>query len=291
MKKLNKAQVATILIGGFFVIILFVAPKVINTVDNNSEITETTETPSETAEHAHSHDLKEGITLAAEEQEKLDNLETKLKSSKSSAEKLNILDSLINFASSVKQPVLMASYFKEKAEILNTELAWIQAGDVFFKSYRFAENKSHVLIEEAVNSYEKVLEINPSNMQAKTALGVCYVEGAAELGEMPMKGIGILKEVLEVDSNNVDALINLGYFSIKSTQYDAAIERFEKVLEIDPENAEAFLYLTDIYVQKGEIDKGVLYLEKYKSFQDDQLVIQQVNDYIDELKRSTDKKK
>ncbi len=66
---------------------------------------------------------------------------------------------------------------------------------------------------------------------------------------MPMKGIGILKEVLNVDSNNVDALTNLGYFSIQSAQYEKAIERFETVLRIDPKNAEAFLYLTDVYVQ------------------------------------------
>ena len=140
------------------------------------------------------------------------------------------------------------------------------------------------MIEEAVQSFEKVLEMNPSNLKAKTALGVCYVEGAAQLGEMPMKGIGLLMEVLEEDSTNIDALINLGYFSIQSTQYDKALERFNRVLEIDPENAEAFLYLTDLYVQMGEIEKGISYLEKYKSFQKDPLVIEQVEAYIEELK-------
>ncbi len=155
MKKLNKAQVATILIGGFFVILLFVAPKVINTKENNSDSGETAEQQAESNTNSHKHDLKEEISLETKDQEKLDIWDSKLKSAKSSEEKLNILDSLINFASSVKQPVLMASYFKEKAEILNTELAWMQSGDDFFKSYRFADNKSHVLVEEAVNSYEQ----------------------------------------------------------------------------------------------------------------------------------------
>ncbi len=238
----------------------------------------------EVVEGSHNHDLRESVVLGDSAQNILDELENKLANVKSSEEKLIILDSLINFASSEKQPVLMADFFKEKATISQTEEAWMQAGDIFFKTFRFSNADGHVVIEEAIAAYEKALELNPDNLSAKTALGVCYVEGAGALGEAPMKGIGLLMEVLAVDSNNIDALINLGYFSIQSTQYDKAIERFNKVLEIDPENAEAYLYMTDLYVQMGEIEKGLSYLERYKSFQEDPLVIAQVDAYIEELK-------
>ena len=279
MKKLNKAQIATILFGGFFILILFVLPKIQSGAKEEVDVV-----LSENHEESHNHDIREGIVLDESGQRIVSDLENQLSNSKSLEEKLIILDSLINFASSEKQPVLMAVYFKEKAVLKNTEEAWMQAGDVFFKTFRFAESNQHVMIEEAVQSFEKVLAMNPANLKAKTALGVCYVEGASQLGEMPMKGIGLLMEVLEEDSTNIDALINLGYFSIQSTQYDKALERFNRVLEIDPENAEAFLYLTDLYVQMGEIEKGISYLEKYKSFQKDPLVIEQVEAYIEELK-------
>jgi tetratricopeptide (TPR) repeat protein len=279
MKKLNKAQIATILFGGFFILILFVLPKIQSGAKEEVDVV-----LSEDHEESHNHDIREGVELNESAKKKVADLENQLSNSKSLEEKLIILDSLINFASSEKQPVLMAEFFKEKAVLTNTEEDWTQAGDVFFKTFRFAKSNQRVMIEEAIQAFEKVLEMNPSNLQAKTALGVCYVEGAGQLGEMPMKGIGILMEVLEVDSNNIDALINLGYFSIQSTQYEKAIQRFNKVLEIDPENAEAYLYLTDLYVQMGEIEKGLSYLEKYKSFQKDPLVIQQVDTYIEELK-------
>ncbi len=279
MKKLNKAQVATILFGGFFIFILFLLPKL-----SSEDQVKSIEEPVEVVESSHNHDLRESVVLEDSAQNVLNELENKLAKVKSSEEKLIILDSLINFASSEKQPVLMADFFKEKATISQTEEAWMQAGDIFFKTFRFSDADGHVVIEEAIAAYEQVLELNPTNLSAKTALGVCYVEGAGALGEAPMKGIGLLMEVLAVDSNNIDALINLGYFSIQSTQYDKAIERFNKVLEIDPENAEAYLYMTDLYVQMGEIEKGLSYLERYKSFQEDPLVIAQVDAYIEELK-------
>lgn len=279
MKKLNKAQVATILFGGFFIFILFLLPKL-----KSEDQIQAKDVVEVDAEASHNHDVRSGVSLSASAQNILDDLENQLSDVKSSEEKLIILDSLINFASSEKQPVLMADYFKEKAKILQTEDAWMQTGDIFFKTFRFSDVDEHVVIEEAISSYKKVLELNSNNLAAKTALGVCYVEGAGALGEAPMKGIGLLMEVLQADSNNIDALINLGYFSIQSTQYDKAIERFNKVLEIDPENAEAYLYMTDLHVQMGDIDKGLSYLERYKSFQKDPLVIAQVDAYIEELK-------
>ncbi len=279
MKKLNKAQVATILFGGFFIFILFLFPKLSSDDQMVTEVM--AEKP---VEDSHNHDLRESVSLSDSAKQIVADLENQLSNVKSSEEKLIILDSLINFASSEKQPVLMADFFKEKAKILQSEDAWMQTGDIFFKTFRFSDADGHVVIEEAINSYEEVLALNPNNLAAKTALGVCYVEGAGALGEAPMKGIGLLMEVLAIDSNNIDALINLGYFSIQSTQYDKAIERFNKVLEVDPENAEAYLYMTDLYVQMGDIEKGLSYLERYKSFQKDPLVVAQVDAYIEELK-------
>ena len=42
----------------------------------------------------------------------------------------------------------------------------------------------------------------------------------------PMKGITLLKEVLEEDENNTEALYYLGVFSIQSGQFDKGIGRF-----------------------------------------------------------------
>lgn len=198
--------------------------------------------------------------------------------------KLNLYDSLINISIRKKRPNLVAKYSKKKAMAVPTENNWMLAGDNYFKAFRLSKNQSKNMLEGAIAAYEKVQEINPDNLDAKTATGVAYVEGAALMGEMPMKGIGILQEVLNIDPENVNALTNLGYFAIQSGQYDKAIERFEKVLQIDPRNAEAYIYLTDVYLSQDKREKGIETLEKYKTMIDDPLVKQQVDEYINDIK-------
>ena len=129
MKKLNKAQVATILFGGFFIFILFLLPKL-----KSEDQIQANDVVEVDAEASHNHDVRSGVSLSTSAQNILDDLENQLGDVKSSEEKLIILDSLINFASSEKQPVLMADFFKEKAKILQTEDAWMQTGDIFFKT-------------------------------------------------------------------------------------------------------------------------------------------------------------
>ncbi|MGB0403179.1 MAG: tetratricopeptide repeat protein [Salibacteraceae bacterium] len=55
----------------------------------------------------------------------------------------------------------------------------------------------------------------------------------------PMQGIKLLKEVLEENPNNEQALYYLGNFSIQSGQFDKAVIRFEALLKVDAENEEA----------------------------------------------------
>jgi len=198
--------------------------------------------------------------------------------------KLSLYDSLIQFSLKQNIPPLVAKYTEKKAQSVSTETNWMLAGDRYFKAFRLSKNQSKSLIDKAISSYEMVLELNQSNLDAQTAIGVAYVEGASVLGEMPMKGIGILKEVLNKDPENINALTNLGYFAIQSGQFEKAIERFNKVLSIEPKNAEAFLYLTDAYLSQGDEKKGLETLRRYKSLLDDPHLISQVDQYIEEIK-------
>lgn len=212
--------------------------------------------------------------------------ESKLASEESKIGKIAILDSLISLSIKEKNPPLVAHYTEQVALLELSVQTWFESGDNYFKAYRLTEGKHPELIKKAVESYKKVLEIQPDNIAAETALAVAYVEGAAHLGVMPMKGIGMLLNILENNPNNVNVLTNLGYFAIQSGQLEQAIERFEKILELEPENAEAYLYLTDVYVRMGEKEKAIENLERYKSFVDDPLVEQQVDRYIEDIRNS-----
>ena len=119
-----------------------------------------------------------------------------------------------------------------------------------------------------------------SDLDAKIDIAISYVENGTD----PMKGIAMLKEVLEEDPENIKTLLTLGFFSIQSGQYERAIERFEKVLSIDSGYTEAYLYLADIYETLGKNNKSIINLNKYKILIKDSIIINEVEKHITELK-------
>jgi len=287
----TKKQLLLILAGVVFLVAIMFMPKSKSSSEDN-EIAE--ELLHNDAEHDHEHEHEQASdeqemapdqpSLSPELAQKFETLESKAKQVADVDTKLALYDSLIGLSIKNNLPPSVAKYSKLKAQAVPTENNWLLAGDNYFKAFRLSKNKAAPMIKGAVKCYNEVLALNENNLVAQTALGVAYVEGAAAIGAMPMKGIGMLKDVLNVDPENIDALTNLGYFAIQSGQYEKAIERFETVLRIDPENAEAYIYLTDVYLSQDKVSKGIETLEQYKSMVNDPLVAKQVDEYILELK-------
>ena len=157
---------------------------------------------------------------------------------------------------------------------------WLKAGNHYYDSTRVVkEMERPTLYRQAVECFKNVLSRDSVNIDARVGLGVCYVEGTAE----PMKGITLLKGVVEQDPGNINAQLNLGFFSIKSGQYDKAIERFNKVLQIKPGYIEAYLFLADAYEKTENKAKAIESLEKYVSLSKDDSNKQEIQNYIHQL--------
>lgn len=296
MSKTKTIQLLLVIAGVFLALILWLAPR---SLEQSSSEDRGPKAEADLSDHEdHEHEVG-GDAAASSAQDKnwqatLDNNpvltasfeegEARAEELTDPTEKLAIYDSLIDLAIKENLPPYVAIYTRKKAETVPSPSNWMIAGENYFKAFRLSKNESKPMLDGAVMAYEKALEMDPDLLTAKTALGVAYVEGAAILGEMPMKGIGMLKEVLNIDPENVEAITNLGYFAIQSGQYDKAIERFEEVLRLDPNNAEAYLYLADVYLSQGDEDKGIEYLEKYRETMDDPLVDQRVEEYINEIR-------
>jgi len=88
--------------------------------------------------------------------------------------------------------------------------------------------------DEAIQYFDKVLEIDPKNIDALNNKGV-------SLGNLHKydEAIQYFDKVLETDPKNIDVLNNKAAALIKLAKYDEAIQYFDKVLEIDPNNAVA----------------------------------------------------
>ncbi len=218
--------------------------------------------------------------LPAAELEKIVLVEKALSKS-SNQNSLVLIDSLIGLWDLNKNPAAASIYAFQKAEMTKSVEHWQNAGERSFYAARFVEGHlSKHIYEQAIKSYEEVLKVQPGNLDSKINLAVCFVENSVE----PMKGILLLREVLEVDSLNVKAHLNLGYFSLKSGQFNKAIDRFEKVIEIKPDYMEAYLYMGDVYETKGDNKKAIECYEKYRDGVDNASLSAEIANYIEKLK-------
>ena len=181
-------------------------------------------------------------------------------------------------------PAVSAYYYEQKAEKVQAEKNYLDAAYRYFDAYKIAEDTAlkSLMVQKAMVNYEKVLEKNPANLDAKTDLGICYAEGTAE----PMKGIMMLRDVVTANPNHEMAQFNLGLLSLKSTQYAKAIDRFDKVIAINPKRSEAYLYKGQTYLQMGDTAKAIESLDLYKTKSDNYEMIQQVSKLLEELKKA-----
>lgn len=158
----------------------------------------------------------------------------------------------------------------------------IATGDkmnVLFRSTQDTLIKNN-LLTFALRSYEAALERRPNDLELKVKVGSAYVDGTAE----PMKGISMLREVLEKDPQNLSALIMLGRFSILSGQYDKAKQHLDKVLQLEPNNSEAIYFMAITQEGLGNYEKAIELLEACKKIVANPAFDAEISGYIEQLK-------
>lgn len=174
----------------------------------------------------------------------------------------------------VNQPAAAAFAYEAIALADPNYQNWIIAGDRFTDGYQnFRDTTATAgLLNKAMNAYNKALEIKPESLDAKTGLGVAYVSGTQE----PMKGITLLLGVVKEDPKNMKANMNLGMFSMKSGQFEKAVDRFKTVISISP-TPEAWFYLGTSYENLGMKPEAILAYQKSKELAADA----NLSDFVD----------
>ena len=81
-------------------------------------------------------------------------------------------------------------------------------------------------------------------------------------GANPMAGILELKALAEAEPPNVDAVIELGRFSIQSGQLDKAKERFVQAIDLAPERAEPLVQLGMLELDGGNPAEALIHFER-----------------------------
>jgi len=121
-------------------------------------------------------------------------------------------------------------------------------------------------------------------IDARVQLGISYVQG----GGAPMKGIKILKDVLEEDPENKFALWTLGVFSQQSGQHDKAIARFEDLLRVEKEEKERINVYTALeysLISMNQINRALLlHEEMMKEFDSNPEMLERIKYRNNEIK-------
>lgn len=196
---------------------------------------------------------------------------------------LNLYDSLALLWDQKKMSPISANYYEQKAQKDHSEKSYLNAAYRYFDAYKQSEDSvmRSSMIDKSISNYTKVLELNPKNLDAKTDLGILYAEATPE----PMKGIMMLREVVSENPNHENAQLNLGFLSVRSNQFEKAIERFDKVLEINPSRIEMHIYKGQLYAKMGDKAAAIESYVTFKQLSDNPQMIEQVNEYISELKK------
>jgi len=213
--------------------------------------------------------------------QEISDIESKLDGA-SGTEKLELLQQLATKWDDVNEPAPLGFVYEEMAKIDPKFDYWLKAGDAYRAAYTNLQDTvtARALNEYAINAYEKALEINGNDLDAKTGLGSAYVSGT----DNPMAGIALLQEVVKADPKHIGANKSLGLFSMQSRQFDRAIDRFKTVVSLQPD-AESYFYLATSYENIGLNREAIAAFEKSRDLAADPTLTQFINRKIDELSK------
>lgn len=175
-----------------------------------------------------------------------------------------------------------SAWFAEvAAKFFNTPESWAKAGDQYYQAYTFAvdQGRQQSFAEKARECYDKVLAVNPHNLDVKTNKAMTYLGSGS-----PMQGIAMLREVVAENPRHEPALFNMGMLSIQSGQYERAVERLNELLKVNPNHIQGHLLLGIALMNTGDKVKAREEFVKVKNMDKDPAVQATVDSYLQDLK-------
>lgn len=126
-------------------------------------------------------------------------------------------------AQSIDQEKMLKEILSKDPKNLN---ALINLGNMMMDSSRFSE---------AVDAYQKALDIDPKNTDVRVDMGTCY----KNMGK-PDIAVKEYRQALEVNPKHLHAIKNLGIvYAYDLHDKKEAVKAFEKALEIAPNDPDA----------------------------------------------------
>ena len=164
-----------------------------------------------------------------------------------------------------KQPAIAGYYAKLIAEQINDDESWAISGSTYVICTKMEEavNLKSYCFENAVQSFENALSLNPDDLNSRLNLSMLYANNPPK--ENPMKGIQMLLALNKEYPDHLPTLLNLVKLGMQTGQFEKAANRLDRIFELDPENLEAACLAAEVFHQIGNNEKADLYSAKCKN--------------------------
>ncbi|WP_462253923.1 tetratricopeptide repeat protein [Ekhidna sp.] len=193
------------------------------------------------------------------------------------------IDKRANFAHSLARRFLDYGVVDSAASLADDIESWIivpseYVADIYFTAYERSPDpeRAKKYAERAREVMQLLLDKDPTNLFLKNRMAMTLV-----VSENPMAGIAMLREILNQDATNRQAILNLGLLAIQSGQFERAKERFENLISLDAADHEAKLYLAVSMMEINQQSQARLLLEEILATRDSIPAIKMMaNDYL-----------
>ena len=113
--------------------------------------------------------------------------------------------------------------------------------------------------QQTIQQFEKVIEINPNNIEVHNNLGLAYYNQGKY-----SQAVTEFEKVIRINPNNIEAHNGLGLVCYSQGKYQQAEVEFEKVIKLDPNNAIAHHNLGLVYKEQGKIAEAEIEFKEAK---------------------------
>ena len=107
-------------------------------------------------------------------------------------------------------------------------------------------------ISKAIQAYQKVIQMDPSYIEAYNNLGIIY----QEMGDFE-NALKSYQKSVEINPRYEKAYNNLGILFFLKDRYEEALEAFQKALATNPDNIESYINCGILFKKKGQWDKAI----------------------------------
>ena len=116
--------------------------------------------------------------------------------------------------------------------------------------------------------------VESDDVQGNVVAKTTSIESAVSLLESsnPMEGIFMLRDIVEKDPKNTEAIHYLGDLSLQTGQYENAIKRFNQILSIDSSDKKAYLQLGISYYGLNDYNKADSLFQIVRNLNDSTLI-------------------